>query len=176
MKNTSLSRKTRAISSLAMSTSGLKLLKSKENLALAPYDDQTGKEVSNWVAGATIGYGHLIDKSEWEQYKNGISQAQADTLFKSDLSPFVSTVRTSIKAEVSQEQFDALIILAFNIGRSAFSQSSVATLVNDPTAVTGYSSLKSAWMAWSKSQGKEMKGLVNRRMAEWNLYERGTYQ
>lgn len=176
IKNTSLTNKAKPVSSLTMSASGLTLLKSKESLALAPYDDQTGLEISNWTAGATIGYGHLIVRSEWNQYKNGISQAQADALFKSDLSPFVSTVRTSIKAKVSQEQFDALVILAFNIGRTAFSKSSVATLVNDPTAVTGYSSLKSAWMAWNKSQGKEMKGLANRRTAEWSLYERGIYR
>lgn len=175
-KDTSLRAKAKPVSSLALSASGLDFLKSHEGQALAPYNDQTGKEISSWVVGATIGYGHLIVRSEWDEYKNGISQAQADALFRRDLSPFVTTVRATITVEVTQSQFDALVILAFNIGRSAFSRSSVAVLVNDPTAVTGHANLKSAWAAWNKSQGKEMKGLVNRRAAEWGIYERGIYR
>jgi len=47
-----------------MSNQGMGLLKSIEKLRLKPYDDQTGKEISSWVKGATIGYGYLIDPGE----------------------------------------------------------------------------------------------------------------
>lgn len=165
-----------AASGLNLSQKGIDLLKSIEQLATQPYDDQTGKKISAWVKGATIGYGHLIAQSEWGQYKNGITEAQATALFKSDLNPFVSTVKTNVTAKVTQNEFDAMVILAFNIGRSAFASSSVLKLVNNPNAKTSYPDLESAWKAWNKSQGKVSKGLENRRNAEWNIYSKGIYK
>lgn len=175
-KTSAASSRLRPINSISFSNAGIALLKSKESLSLTPYNDQTGEKISDWVEGATIGYGHLIEKSIWDQYKKGITQPQAEALLRNDLAPFVNTVRSTIRVDISQTQFDALVLLAFNIGSAAFARSSVAKLVNDRTAVTGYINLKAAWMAWTKSQGKEMKGLVNRRQSEWNLYERGVYQ
>ena len=163
-------------SELAMSDSALTLLKGIETLRLKPYDDQTGKEITEWTQGATIGYGHLIKKGEWETYKDGITEADADKLFSSDLAPFVKTVQSSITVALKQNEFDALVILAFNIGAAGFAGSSVVKLVNDPEAKTSYSSLESAWKAWNKSQGKVMKGLDNRRQAEWKIYSEGIYE
>jgi lysozyme len=97
-------------------------------------------------------------------------------LFKSDLAPFEKKVKSLIKVPLSQNQFDALVIVAFNIGESAFSSSSILKLVNDPSSKTPYSSLEKAWMAWNKSRGEVMKGLENRRKAEWNIYSKNIYQ
>ena len=79
-------------------------------------------------------------------------------------------------AQISQQQFDASVILAFNIGIGAFKSSSALKLINDPNASTTYDSLESAWKAWNKSQGKVSRGLVNRRNAEWNIYSKGVYE
>jgi len=160
---------------LSFSSRGLAYIKALEGLSLKPYDDQTGKAITSWVAGATIGYGHLITKSDWTKYQNGLSEKQAETLLKSDLAPFIKAVKTAINVDILPHQFDALVMLAFNIGRAAFANSSVVKLINDPRAATGHMNLESAWMAWTKSQGKVMQGLVNRRKAEWNLYQRGIY-
>ena len=159
-----------------LSDKGVNLLKSIEKLRTKPYDDQTGNEIKAWVEGATIGYGHLIAKVEWEKYKNGITESQAFLLFKSDLAPFEKIVKSLVKVPLSQNQFDALVILTFNIGESAFSSSSILKLVNDPTSKTPYSSLEKAWMAWNKSRGKVMRGLENRRRAEWSIYSKNIYQ
>jgi GH24 family phage-related lysozyme (muramidase) len=159
-----------------LSAEGLTLLKSIEELHLTPYDDQTGKDITAWVKGATIGYGHLISKGEWPTYKNGILASDADALFQRDLEPFVTTVRDDIHVPLEQRQFDALVILAFNIGRSAFSGSSVRALINDPSAPSTYPSLEAAWKAWNKSQGKVMRGLENRRASEWRIYTEGVYE
>lgn len=159
-----------------MSTKAITLLKGIEKLALESYDDQTGKKIDKWVKGATIGYGHLIHKSDWEKYKAGISKAEADSLFKKDIRPFVNTVNSSVKVALSQNEFDALVILAFNIGAGAFKSSSVLKMINDPSAKTPYSSIEAAWKAWNKSQGKVMRGLNNRRNSEWNIYEKGIYK
>lgn len=151
------------------------LLKSIEQLRLTPYDDQTGKDISSWIQGATIGYGHLISQDEWNTYKDGMTQGQANALFAEDISPFVNVVNSKVKVDLSQNQFDALVILTFNIGIGAFGTSSVLKLVNDPSAETSYPSLEAAWKAWNKSQGKVMQGLVNRRNAEWNIYSNKVY-
>ncbi len=163
-------------SGLSLSDDAMTLLKAVETLRLNPYDDQTSKVISSWVQGATIGYGHLIQKGDWDTYKAGIKEADADTLFASDLKPFVSSVQSSVTANVSQNEFDAMVILAYNIGPDSFSGSSVVKLVNDPKAVTQYADLEAAWKAWNKSEGKVMKGLDNRRQCEWDIYTKGIYK
>ncbi len=163
-----------------MSADGMKLLMSIESFRGKPYDDQSGAEISQWVEGATIGYGHLISKDEWNRssdiYKSGITEDQARKLFEEDLVPFVNGVDAKVTADISRNQFDALVILAFNIGLGNFGRSSVLKLVNNPAAQTGYSTLEAAWKAWNKSQGKVMQGLINRRNAEWKIYADNVYE
>ena len=154
---------------------GINLLKSIEELATTPYDDQTGKDITAWVEGATIGYGHLIAKSDWSKFKGGLTEAEALSLLKADLGPFVNSIRNKVKVSVTQKEFDAMVILAFNIGIAGFSSSSVLKMVNDPAATTSYTTLENAWKAWDKSQGKVSRGLKNRRKAEWNIYNKGVY-
>ena len=165
-----------APSLLAVSPEGLDLLKGVEELHLKPYDDQTGDDITAWVKGATIGYGHLIAKIDWSRYEKGITQAEADALFDADLAPFVGTVSETITVGLQQYEFDALVILAFNIGRQGFKTSSVAKLVNDPKAVTVFADLEAAWKSWNKSQGQVMKGLTNRRACEWAIYTSARYE
>ncbi len=164
------------MSSLKLSASGESLLKGVETLRLNPYDDQTGHDITSWVEGATIGYGHLIARDEWPLYENGISESQAETLFSEDLAPFVAAVNRNVTAQISQQQFDALVMLVFNIGIGGFESSSALKLINDPNADTAYDSLESAWKAWNKSQGQVSRGLVNRRNAEWNVFSQGVYE
>ncbi|MBV8210520.1 MAG: lysozyme [Burkholderiaceae bacterium] len=163
-------------SSWSFSDAGMTLLKSAEALFLQPYDDQTERPTSVWVPGATIGYGHLIAKTEWDKYSGGITADDAATLLAQDLAPTVTAVQNAITAAVTQNEFDAMVILTFNIGATAFASSSVAKLVNDPSASTQYPSLEGAWKAWDISQGKVMAGLANRRQCEWNVYANGIYQ
>lgn len=161
---------------LQMSSRGVTFLKAIEKLRLKPYDDQTGKEIMAWCAGATIGYGHLIARHEWARFKKGIDQATANNLFMTDLSPFVRAVSAKVNVPLSQNQFDALVTFAFNVGVEAFSSSSVLKLVNNPSAATVHSGLEAAWKAWNKSQGKVNAGLVKRREAEWKMYSANIYQ
>ena len=78
--------------------------------------------------------------------------------------------------KLAQNEFDALVIFAFNVGASAFKGSAVVKLVNDPKAITLYINLEAAWKAWNKSQGKVMSGLNNRRNCEWKIYADGIYE
>lgn len=92
------------------------------------------------------------------------------------------------------QQFDAAVVMAYNIGRSGFKNSSAAKLINDPAAKTKYNDLKAAWRAFSKviktdkdgqivyaqKTGKPVKitltGLLNRRNCELNIYYKGIYK
>ncbi|MBU6437104.1 MAG: lysozyme [Betaproteobacteria bacterium] len=164
-----------AAATLALSDADLGLLRAIEQLRLAPYDDQTGQPISAWLPGATIGYGHLIGRDEWPRYAGGITPAEADALLAQDVQPSEQAVRSAIQVRLLQRQFDALVLLAFNIGAAAFAGSSVVRLINDPRAKTPYRNLQAAWSAWSRSQGRVLQGLVRRRQAEWAVYTRGVY-
>ncbi len=172
-----------------MSPEVVKLLQAIEEPRLKPYDDHTGKEINNWVLGATIGYGHLIaSKEEWPTYKDGITQPQADALFLADAEPKEQAVRETIIVGVQQYEYDAMVILTFNIGgdvnnqSKGFRYSSVAKLINDPNPPKNHLALlETAWKSYNKSRNKEgtlvlNKGLVNRRAAEWCIYTTGVYK
>ena len=114
-----------------ISFKGITYLKRLEKFMPEPYDDQTGKLIPMWCRGATIGYGHLMKYSEWDDFKNGISEEDAVNLLKCDLKPFVRIVEYCIKyKKLTQYETDALVILAFNIGVSGFDKSSVVKLIN----------------------------------------------
>ena len=165
---------------MSLSPSGESWLKQVEQLALQPYDDQKGIvpgiPLAEWVKGATIGYGHLVSRSEWDLYKNGITPEQADALFLDDVAPFEAVVNEVITASLAAHEFDALVIFAYNIGTAGFAGSSVAKMVNDSAADTRYATLEDAWKAWNKSQGKVNQGLINRRAAEWDMFALGIYR
>jgi GH24 family phage-related lysozyme (muramidase) len=147
-----------------------------EKLRLKPYDDRTGKEITEWNERATIGYGHLIAKEDWDTYKNGLKdEAAAEALFDSDLAPWVKVVNDGLEVNVAQDQFNALVYLTFNIG-NRFTTSSVRKMINDPNTKTDYSTLESAWKAYDGPGKASEPGLVNRRACEWKIYSKGVYE
>jgi GH24 family phage-related lysozyme (muramidase) len=163
-------------SGLRLSQFGVNLLKNYESLRLKPYDDQTGKEISNYIKGATIGYGYLIrNASEFDGYRNGISATQAETLFRQVLVNYENAVKKFIKVNVTQSQFDALTILCYNIGMGneskGFGGSTVVKVVNGESNAD----LDTAWKAWNKSQGKVSRGLIKRRETELKVYYKADY-
>ncbi len=136
------------------------------------YDDQTGKPVNSnepLPRGATIGYGHLIRPGE--EFKNGISEPHATELLRNDIAMAERAVQDNIAVPLSQNQFDALVSLAYNIGAKNFAASTVVKYINDPNFHSSiYPNLESAWKAWNKSGGKKMLGLINRRNQEFELF------
>ncbi|WP_394346997.1 lysozyme [Photorhabdus khanii] len=160
----------------SMSQAGLDLLKEIEGLKLKPYDDQTGKNIDNWTKGATIGYGKLISKSEWDTYKNGITEDEAEQLFKDTIAPYEKAVNDGITKEIKQNEYDALVVLSYNIGIGGFEKSSIVKMINDENAKTDYDSIDDAWKAWNKSQGKVNQGLINRRESELKIFNDGVYE
>ncbi|WP_038912042.1 glycoside hydrolase family protein [Dickeya dadantii] len=153
------------------------LMKQYEKLKTKPYDDQTGRETTFWKVGATIGYGHLISENEFERYKQGIALSEADTLFAQDISRFILAVRNFVKVDITQNEFDALVMLSFNIGikdrqrHRGLYYSTVLKIINGESS----ENIDNAWMRYTISQGHQMRGLVNRRRSELNVYHKGNY-
>ena len=169
--------KTSEASNMKISDNGINMLKRFEGsvkigVRHVIYDDKTGRPVNSdkeLPAGATIGYGHLI-KSD-EDFKHGITERQATEILRSDISTAERAIKDNITIPLSQNQYDALVSLAYNIGAKNFANSTVVKYVNDSNYHnTKYPTLESAWMAWNKSGGREMAGLTNRRQQEFNLF------
>ena len=161
----------------SVSGNGISFLKSHEGLRLKTYDDQTGQGTKKYVDGATIGYGHLIkSKAEFDKYKaNGITKEEAEKLLQKDIAEHRATVDKAIKhpEKLKQHEYDALVSLSFNIGPK-FKNSSVVHIINGDIEKSSYgNNLEKAWKAWNKSQGKIMKGLIDRRRDEYELFKNG---
>ena len=159
------------------SDNGINILKQcegcvKRNERHVIYDDKTGTPVPPGVplpTGATIGYGHLIKPGE--DFSDGIDENAATNLLSRDVETAKHAVQNNIFATLSQNQYDALVILAFNIGAKNFATSTVAKYINNPNFhSTQYPTLQSAWFAWNKSGGHEKVGLNRRREIEWKLF------
>ena len=141
------------------------------------YDDQTGLPVNTnepLPKGATIGYGHLIKSGE--DFRNGITESIATELLLFDIATAERAIENNITVPLSQNQYDALVSLAYNIGAKNFATSTVVKYINNPKIHSSiYPNLESAWKAWNRSQGKISNGLINRRQNEGDMYNKGTY-
>ncbi|HID8403868.1 TPA: lysozyme [Serratia marcescens] len=139
------------------SAKGREFIKGFEQLRLKAYPDPgTGGEP--W----TIGWGHT------KGVKPGgrITQEQAEAFFSEDLAVFELTVNSAIKRTMTQNQFDAMVSLAFNIGGPAFAGS---TLVKKFNAGDAHEAADE-FSKWRNSAGKVMPGLVKRRAAEREMF------
>lgn len=171
------------VKDMKMSQYGINWLKSKEDKILdkngnhVVYDDKTKQPVPDGAPlppGATIGYGHLVKSGE--NFHGGITETEAIKLLRADIATAERAVRDNITVPVTQNQYDALVSLAYNIGGGAFANSTVVKYINNPDFTSSkYPSLESAWRAWNRTQGAVSNGLINRRNYEWNMYNNGIY-
>lgn len=133
---------------------GLALIKEFEGLELKAYLCPA----KVW----TIGYG-----STGPHVKPGqvITEAQADALLQRDLDRFEDAVAKAAPG-ATQNQFDAMVCLAFNIGIGALLKSSVLRLHR----AGEYRSAAEAFGMWVKAGGRTLPGLQRRRAREADLY------
>jgi GH24 family phage-related lysozyme (muramidase) len=162
-----------------ISQDGVNLLKGIEELSLFPYDDKTSLRLTKWNKHATIGYGHLIREFEFDEYKNGITELEAEALFKKDIDIEVGSLR-QMSYNLTQNQFDALLIFSYDIGgqlKGGFDKSSARKMLEDcDDDGSNYGNLQDAWKSFNKQGGIILRGLQNRRNAEWNIFANGVYE
>lgn len=109
----------------------------------------------------TIGYGHTgADVSEGLT----ISRARADELFDRDIAAFARQLdRVVTGLTITQNQYDALLSLAYNIGIGRLSRSHLMELVKSDPANPA---IESEFMKYVNAGGKTLPGLVRRRSVE----------
>lgn len=142
---------------MRISQAGLDLIKSFEGLRLETY-----KCLANID---TIGYG-----STGPHVKPGlkITEKQAEDLLRKDVARFEKAVNDLITVSLSQQQFDALVSFAFNVGIGALETSTLRKRLNnkeDPNKVA-----KEELKKWVKGENGPLPGLVRRREAETALF------
>lgn len=141
------------------SKAGLDLIKQFEGLRLKAYKCPANV----W----TIGYGHTSAAGQ-PAVKSGMSitEAQANKILASDLGQYEDAINNSVKVDLTQNQFDALVSFVYNVGIGAFQKSTLLKKLN----AGQYDVVPGELMKWTKSGGKELPGLVRRRRAEAALW------
>ena len=96
-----------------------------------------------------------------------ITQEDADARLANDLHAAEHTVNGLVTVPMTQNQFDALVSLCFNIGSGNFAHSTLLRLMNegDTAGASGQ------FLAWCKTDGQVNQGLLNRRHAEMQLFD-----
>ena len=149
------------ISNLKLNNEGYKLITKHEGLVLKPYLCP--------AKVPTIGYGNTY-------YENGtkvtlldkpITKERAFEMFKEIADRFAKAVSQSVTSNVNQNQFNALVSFAYNVGVANFKKSTLLKLVN---ANPGNPQIKNEFMKWTKANGVVLGGLVKRRTDESNIY------
>jgi len=145
---------------MQVNAEGYSLIKKFEGCRLKSYRCPSGI----W----TIGFGNTF-------YENGdkvkeddvITQQRAEELAKFIIDQFAVTIEPFILKPLNDNQFSACVSLAYNIGTQGFKRSSVFKKLNiNPLDAT----IADSFRLWNKGGGKVLKGLVNRREAEIQLY------
>jgi lysozyme len=115
----------------------------------------------------TIGYGNTFYASGRKVHAGDrISEAEAEKLLKITVESFADQVSQMIKVPVTDNQFSALVSLAYNIGVGAFARSTLLKLLNQKN----YSQCANQFMVWSKANGRTLEGLRRRRSRERELF------
>lgn len=132
------------------------LIKKFEGLKLQSYKCPAGL----W----TIGYGN----TQWENGTRVLENQVIDIQRAEKLLMFwVNKYAERIDLKVNQNQFDALVSFAYNVGITNFNNS---TLKKKVIANPNDATIRDEFMKWVSSRGKQLSGLVKRREAEANLY------
>ncbi len=146
---------------MRLNQTGYDLIKGFEGLVLKPY--LCSAKVP------TIGYGNTF-------YENGvkvkmsdasITKQRAEELLKINADRFASKVANLLKQNVTQNQFNALVSFAYNVGSGALASSTLLKLINiNPND----GNIAKEFLRWNKVNKIPNNGLTKRRIKESALY------
>jgi lysozyme len=154
---------------MEISEHGKEKIREWEGSRARAYRDAGGK--------LTIGVGHLLTLSEVSsgkiliqgqavRYAPGLSDRQILDLLGQDLAGAVQAVNDGVEVELSQNQFDALVSFCFNVGSTAFKNSTLLRLLNQGA----YDEVPAQLRRWVRCNGEVLQGLVSRREHEIELW------
>ena len=146
---------------MTTSPNGIIMIQTFEGLKLNAYEDVVGVD--------TIGYGSTYYQ-DGSKVKLGqsITKSEAEALLKHSLKQFEGNVLALLNGiKVNQNQFDALVSFAYNLGTGALAKSMLLKKIkvnhNDPTIAAEFTK-------WVMGGGVRLTGLVRRRKKEAELY------
>ena len=145
---------------LQLSTNGFNLLAELEGVVLHPYKDSVG------IPTIGIGSTYYEDGTKVTMKDKAITKERAIQLAKNVVKSFEARVNKSILLPMTQNQFDAMVLLCYNIGESGFARSSVVRNFN----AGNLQKAADSFLLWNKAGGKVVRGLVNRRNIERTLF------
>ena len=145
---------------MRISENGIEFIRQLEGEKLTAYPDIVGI----W----TIGVGHtgFVDGKPVARGM-AITKEKSKELLTADLKRLESAVNDAVQVTLTQNQFDALVSLAFNIGEGAFVRS---TLVNKLNAGDKKGAAEQ-FLVWKNAGGRVSQGLLNRRQKEKAMFE-----
>lgn len=146
---------------MKLNNEGYKLITKHEGLSLKPYLCP--------AKVPTIGFGNTYyeDGTKVTFLDKPITKERAFEMFKEIADRFAKAVSQSITSNVNQNQFNALVSFAYNVGVANFKKSTLLKLVN---ANPNNPQIKNEFMKWTKANGVVLGGLVKRRTDESNIY------
>ena len=142
-------------------TAGIEIIKTFEGFRSTPYKCPAGIP--------TIGYGATFypDGKKVTMTDKAVTEQEGTALLQAMLISFEKYVDSYCRDDINQNQFDALVSFAYNLGPSNLKSSTLLKKVNaNPQDET----IALEFMKWVKAGGKTLKGLVRRREAESQLY------
>ena len=150
--------KTRAaVTALSLSVSGLSYIQQHEGLVLGVYLDPVGIP--------TVCYGHMDRRLK---IGTRYTRAQCEQFLYEDTESAQQAVKDLVTVPLTQNQYDALVSLVFNIGRPAFARSALLKKLNEED----YAGAAQEFPRWVYAKGQKLPGLVTRRNSEMELFLR----
>ncbi len=137
------------------------LIKYFEGVRLKAYPDP-GSGGDPW----TIGYGHTSGVRK----NDTCTLEQADRMLRDiDIPVAEAAVNRFVIHSITQNQFDALVSFVFNLGETKFRGSTLLGLLNQGN----WKKAALEFNKWKYAGGKILKGLVLRRQAETDWFNKG---
>lgn len=151
-----------------ISTEGKKLILAHEGFRSKPYLCPAGIP--------TIGYGNTYyeDGKKVTLNDSSITKERAEQLFDIIVSGFEDGVNRLVKVPLNQNQFDALVSFAYNVGLDE-NKNGKAEGLGDSTLLRllnqgDYAGAANEFPKWCKDNGKVISGLIRRRKEEQQLF------
>lgn len=139
---------------MRVSHRGIALIKEFEGFRENAYADPVGIP--------TIGYGFV----QGVKMGDRMTRAEAEARLYLELREYEHAVETACTVPPNQNEFDALVCFAWNVGIAGLRKSSVIRAHNRGDSAAA----ARAFGLWNKAGGKVFAGLVRRRAAEAALY------
>ncbi|WP_306252396.1 lysozyme [Parvularcula sp. IMCC14364] len=138
---------------LRINQAGLEIIKMSEGLRLEAYSSG-GRRY--------IGYGHQLQAGD----PTTITQAQAEALLRQDVKSAEDGVRRLLTRPATENQFSAMVSLAYNLGLGAFGRSFVPAKFNEGDL----QGAADAFLNHNKGGGQVLDHLIERRTRERALF------